>query len=50
MDEAILLILSVVGIINLHHVPLRGLEFLLEECRKVNLADEAYSLGILLVG
>ena len=50
VDEPILLALSVVGIENLHHVALRGLEFLLKECREIHLPDEAYSLGIFLVG
>ena len=50
VDEPILLALSVVGIVHLHHVALRGLELLLKERRKIHLADEAYSLGILLVG
>ena len=50
MDEPILLALSVVGIENLHHIALGRLEFLLKECREIHLPDEAYSLGIFLVG
>ena len=50
MDEVIVLILSVIGIENFHHIALCRLELLLQECRKINLPDEAYSLRVFFVG
>ena len=49
VDEAIVLILSVVGIENLHHIALGWLKLLLKERRKIHLPDEAYSLRVFLV-
>ena len=50
MDEAIVLILSEEGIVNLNNIAFCRLKLLLEECRKIHLPDEAYSLRIFFVG
>ena len=39
-----------IGIIHFHYITFARLEFLLKECRQIDLADKAYALGILLVG
>ena len=50
MDEAVLGIAFVKGVIDLYDVAFDGLELLLEEYRQVYFADEADALGVLLVG
>ena len=49
MHEGILPVTIVESIINLHDIAFFRYKLLLQEGRKVHLADEAYSLGILLV-
>ena len=44
VDESIVLILSVIGVVNLNNIALGWLKLLLKECRKIHLPDEAYSL------
>ncbi len=50
MDELVVLIFLEKSVENLDHFALFRLQLLLKESRKINLPDETYSLGVLLVG
>ena len=49
MDEAIMLIIRIIGIEHLHYITFAWFELLLKEGRQVDFTHKTYSLRILLV-